>query len=191
MSAHRRARILLYATFCGILFLGLVLVARREGHTTIGVKDAQRAGQVGCAQVTAADLHRTSSHWVTLRAIVYGLLADSQGRYEHQRFLLRCPSGLTVLVVNDVSIGQRVPVRLGDVVTVRGIYVWNGLGGLVHFTHHSLGAPQGGWILDHSHVYAWISFRTKTWTGPELGGPAVDRGRVALDFAPLYPARAT
>jgi len=36
---------------------------------------------------------------------------------------------------------------MGDRVQVRGMYEWNDLGGLVHWTHNDpLGIDDGGWI---------------------------------------------
>lgn len=131
-------------------------------------RSAARQSAVGCRIVGHDFRYHRSGLWVTLRARVTRLLPDSQGRYRHQRFIVRCRNGQSILIVNDVSIGARVPVRKGDTVGVRGEYVWNERGGLVHFTHHSDTGAPGGWILWHSHVYAlvlprWTTLGTKTW----------------------------
>jgi hypothetical protein len=78
------------------------------------------------------------------------LLPDSYGRFQHQRFILRCPFGQTVLIENDVSVGQRVPVYPGATVAVHGEFVWNSQGGLIHDTH---GGSEQGWILFQGKVY--------------------------------------
>jgi hypothetical protein len=40
-----------------------------------------------------------------------------------------------------------VPVKVGDEVEVHGTYQWNGLGGIVHKTHHDdRGLHEDGWI---------------------------------------------
>jgi hypothetical protein len=108
---------------------------------------------VGCSDAAGAYGHRRSHVWLTISAPVSRLLPDADGRLRHQRFIVRCPSGLHVLIVNDVSIGERAPVRLGESVAAHGEYVWNDLGGLVHFTHHSQGGSQNGWILAAGRVY--------------------------------------
>ncbi len=54
---------------------------------------------------------------------------------------------MTILVVNDVTVGQRVPIANHAQVAVRGQYVWDRQGGMVHFTHYGNGAEPGGWIL--------------------------------------------
>lgn len=112
----------------------------------------------GCGQVSHAFVQHQSSVWLTLSAPVARTLTDSIGQFDHQRFILRCPSGQTVLIENDVSIGRRVPVRRGDLVIVHGQYIWNSLGGLVHYTHHGGGA-ESGWIALKGEIYALLHTR--------------------------------
>jgi len=92
--------------------------------------------------------HRSNVE-VTAAGAVTTILADAPGADgTHQRFILRL-TGLTqtVLVENNVSIGRRVPIAVGDDVTVHGEYVWNDQGGLIHFTHHDpVHTHEGGWI---------------------------------------------
>ena len=86
---------------------------------------------------------------VTAEGAVTRVLADESGPSGlHQRFIIRLAgSTQTVLVENNVTIGQRAPVLVGDVVMVHGEYVWNDQGGLIHFTHHDPApAHEGGWI---------------------------------------------
>lgn len=113
-----------------------------------------QARQATCIAVDALyTLHRQAP-WTVLSGRVIRLLPDAHGRYEHQRFIVRCPSGHTVLIVNDVSIGQRASVNFGDRVAVKGKFVWSAKGGLLHFTHHDdLGGP-GGWIAVADRVYS-------------------------------------
>ena len=136
----------------GFALLVVGLFYTRFNRQTVTVRDASRAGAVGCSQVATGFQKHESGIWLTVSAIIARLLPDSYGRNEHQRFIVRCPSGQTILIVNDVSIGQRVPVGMGQRVVVRGQYVWNRQGGLIHFTHHRDG--NGGWILFQGHVYA-------------------------------------
>jgi hypothetical protein len=129
-----------------VLLMASLLVLRFYHPGGVSVQQAERAGSIGCRQAASAFRLRQSGVWLTLSGQVVRLLPDEYGRFQHQRFFLACPSGQTVLIVNDTSIGRRVPVRLGDAVVVRGQYVWNAQGGLVHFTHHAQGSAQGGWI---------------------------------------------
>jgi hypothetical protein len=44
---------------------------------------------------------------------------------------------------------------MGDRVQFRGMYEWNDLGGLVHWTHHDPhGIEDGGWIRYRRKTYA-------------------------------------
>jgi hypothetical protein len=125
----------------------------RSSSTGETVSDAKRFAGVGCA--VASDLFRRheSGEWVTLSGVIQERLGDTYGRFQHQRFILGCANGTHILVVNDVSIGQRVPLVLHGRVTVRGQYVWDSQGGVVHFTHHADDGGKSGWILLGSHVY--------------------------------------
>jgi len=134
-----------------LIVAGLLLVRLLQPGPPSGA-EARRAGAVGCADVARAYGEHRSAIWLTVSAPVLRALPDSYGRFQHQRFLIRCASGQTVLIENDVTVGRRAPVRPGDTVVVRGQYVWNQLGGLIHFTHG--GGGSGGWIYVDGKVYA-------------------------------------
>jgi len=109
-----------------------------------------------CAPATADNAaverdyaEKRSTVEVTADGVVTRVLADDSGPSgAHQRFIIRLAgSTQTVLVDNNVTIGQRAPVMPGDNVIVHGEYVWNDQGGLIHFTHHDPApAHEGGWI---------------------------------------------
>jgi hypothetical protein len=127
------------------------LLASRSGSPAVPV-----AAHAGCSRLESAFSHHASGEWLSMSGRVSRLLPDQNGRYLHQRFIVRCTSGLTVLIVNDVSIGKRAPVRPGAEVAVAGQYIWNRQGGLIHFTHHASGGQPGGWILYAGRLYALV-----------------------------------
>lgn len=90
--------------------------------------------------------HR-SHVWVELGGRVARLLPDDRQGARHQRFIVQTESGVTLLVAHNIDLAQRVPVRVGDAVKLRGEYIWNRQGGILHWTHRD---PQqrhpGGWI---------------------------------------------
>jgi uncharacterized protein DUF3465 len=92
--------------------------------------------------------HRSTVE-VTGQGVVTAVLADDTGPSgRHQRFIIRLAGATqTVLIDNNVDVGQRVPVSPTDEVIIHGEYVWNDQGGLIHYTHHDP-APghEGGWI---------------------------------------------
>jgi hypothetical protein len=92
---------------------------------------------------------KRSNVQVIAQGVVTSVLADDSGPSGvHQRFIIRLAgSTQTVLVDNNVTIGQRAPVLQGNDVSVHGEYVWNDQGGLIHFTHHGPAhTHEGGWI---------------------------------------------
>ena len=61
---------------------------------------------------------------------------------------------MTVLIVHNIDLAPRVPLQVGDSVSLRGDYVWNDRGGLVHWTHHD---PAG------RHIPGWIEHRGRRY----------------------------
>jgi hypothetical protein len=138
-----------------LLLIGSLLFLREQSQgKSISVRDAERSAGVGCGRVSRPFQRHESDIWLSISGKVSRILSDELGQFRHQRFIVSCGSGQTVLVVNDVSIGQRVPVHIGDSVIVRGQYIWNTQGGLLHFTHHAQGGGQSGWIEFEHKVYS-------------------------------------
>jgi hypothetical protein len=148
---HVRSPFLLVAiAIC--LFVAAIWYAR-SSHSQESVAGARQFAHVGCVSAATLFHQHRSGRWLTLSGTVGRTLSDAYGRLHHQRFILRCQDGMTILIVNDVSLGQRVPVVPRARIAVHGQYEWDSQGGLVHFTHHENGAGPGGWILFGSRVY--------------------------------------
>jgi hypothetical protein len=111
-------------------------------------------GAAGCGAARSAFQTHRSKLWLTVSAHVTRDLADAHGTYTHQRFIVTCSGGFTLLIVNDISIGERAPAHIGDTVTVRGQYIWNDQGGLIHFTHHDPEGGPGGYIDEDGAQYS-------------------------------------
>jgi len=79
---------------------------------------------------------------------------DNQGS-RHQKFILRLPSGQTVLIAHNIDLAPRIPnLRKGDAVEFYGEYEWSERGGVVHWTHHDpKGRHIGGWLKRDGRVY--------------------------------------
>ena len=104
----------------------------------------------GEAEILRAFEQETSDLWVEAGGVVDRLLPDDTEGSRHQRFILRLPSGHTVLVSHNIDLAPRLSnLRVGDPVAFRGEYEWNARGGVIHWTHHDpQGRLPGGW-LDH------------------------------------------
>lgn len=83
------------------------------------------------------------------------LLSDDLEGSRHQRFIVRLPSGHTVLISYNIDIAPRIDaLRQGDTVRFHGEYEWNSQGGVVHWTHHDPnGSHPGGWIEHQGQRY--------------------------------------
>ncbi len=109
---------------------------------------------VGDAQIIEAQAGHRSKIEVTLSAPVKRLLPEDTRGNPHQKFLLTISNGTTVLVAHNTKLAPHVPIQEGDVVTIHGEYVWNKMGGLVHYTHHSTSRHhESGWIQFNGQQY--------------------------------------
>jgi len=95
-----------------------------------------------------------SGEWIEAGGLVSRLLRDDAEGSRHQRFVLDLRNGQTVLIAHNLDLASRVPLGLGDRVRIRGMYEWNELGGLVHWTHHDpLDVEDGGFIRYRTRLY--------------------------------------
>jgi len=83
------------------------------------------------------------------------LLTDDDDGSRHQRFVLQLRNRDTLLVAHNLDLAKRVPLGMGDRIRFRGMYEWNELGGLVHWTHRDPHGVEGG---------GWISYRRKLYS---------------------------
>jgi hypothetical protein len=116
------------------LLAGLLLAGCAPGpgsDPNAAVYEAWRA-QRSQVEVTASG---SVAHLLGLRRGPSGL---------HEGFLLHLRGaaghGLTVRVEDNVDITGEIPLAEGDEVEVRGEYVYDSRGGLIHYTHHD---PRG------------------------------------------------
>ena len=92
---------------------------------------------------------------VETTGIVEKVLKDDSSGSRHQRFIVKLPSGQTLLVAHNIDIAPRVEgIARGDTISFSGIYEPNDKGGVVHWTHHDpSGRRAPGWIEHHGHRY--------------------------------------
>ncbi|MBT8103568.1 MAG: DUF3465 domain-containing protein [Gammaproteobacteria bacterium] len=97
---------------------------------------------------------RDTGTWIEITGFVRRLLVDDDDGSRHQRFIIDIGNRATLLIAHNIDLAKRVPLGLGDRVYVRGMYEWNDLGGLVHWTHHDpLGIEDGGYVRYRRHDY--------------------------------------
>lgn len=86
---------------------------------------------------------------------VIRLLSDDTDGSRHQRFIIRLASGQTLLIAHNIDLAPRInTLKVRDRVVVKGEYIWNDLGGLIHYTHRD---PDGegfhGFIRHAQQLY--------------------------------------
>lgn len=98
---------------------------------------------------------RASNVQVAGEGVVSRILRDDTLDSPHQRFIVRLPSGLTVLVSHNIALAPRIDdLKAGDTVAFSGEYVWNEQGGLVHRTHRDpRSGLASGWLRHNGRTY--------------------------------------
>jgi hypothetical protein len=97
---------------------------------------------------------KDSGEWIEGSGLVRRLLRDDNDGSRHQRFVLDIRNGQSLLIAHNIDLAKRVPLGIGDRIRFRGMYEWNDLGGLVHWTHHDpMGVEQGGYIEFRRRIY--------------------------------------
>lgn len=113
------------------------------------------AGAAAADPAAAAFRDRADGRRIEVSGVVSRTLADDQDGSRHQRFLIRTSSGVSLLVAHNIDLAPRLEgLAGGDQVTVRGEYVWNDKGGLMHWTHLD---PRG------SHEPGYIEWRGRRY----------------------------
>lgn len=87
--------------------------------------------------------------------VVVKTLPDDNKGSRHQRFILKLPSGQTLLVAHNIDLADKIRgLKKGDTVGFYGEYEWSQQGGVIHWTHHD---PQGrhadGWLKHQGRIY--------------------------------------
>ena len=82
------------------------------------------------------------------QGVLVKVLRDDDRGSRHQRFLLRLPSGLSILIAHNIDLAPRLDgLRPGDIVSFSGECEWNEKGGVVHWTHRDpAGRHVAGWL---------------------------------------------
>lgn len=92
---------------------------------------------------------------ITGKGVVIKILADDKSGGRHQRFIIKLPSGQTLLIAHNIDLAPRIDsLQTGDSVRFYGEYLWNEKGGILHWTHHD---PQG------KHVAGWLEHNERRY----------------------------
>lgn len=99
--------------------------------------------------------NRQSDLQISATGTVTRILPDDLEGSRHQKFILRMPSGLTILVAHNIDLAPRISsLEEGDSIRFNGEYEWNSKGGVVHWTHHDpRGRHADGWLMHKGQKY--------------------------------------
>jgi hypothetical protein len=138
-----------------LLVPAVALVALYYGIRNDVPARAVAAGVSAPAQRTSPRQAPASGSQIRGSGEVVRLLADDNDGSRHQRFILRLPSGQTLLVAHNIDLAERVAgLRVGDRVEFSGEYEPNPQGGVVHWTHRDpAGRHPGGWLKHGGREY--------------------------------------
>ncbi len=136
------------------LLVGLVIYGYIENNP--GLVSSFTEESVHSEQgVTDAYQQQLSGLQVSGSGEVSHILSDDNKGSRHQRFILRLPSGDTVLVAHNIDLAPKIKdIKKGDTVQYFGQYEWNSKGGVLHWTHHDpAGRHVGGWLKHKGRTY--------------------------------------
>lgn len=133
---------LVRVTLCALALLATPLAAPAQATVAApraGARAVAGPRDTGEVALRAAASQQKRNLPIEFSAVVTKLLKDDLEGLTHQRFLVRA-AGLSILVAHNLDLAERAPVKVGDTVRLRGEYVWNNKGGVMHWTHHD---PRG------------------------------------------------
>ncbi len=111
--------------------------------------------EAGRERLAQAIRERQSDVQVRGSGTVIRLLRDDNEGSRHQKFILRLPSGGTLLVAHNIDLAPRIDdLQTGDRIEFYGEYEWNDRGGVLHWTHHDpAGRHPDGWLQHKGKRY--------------------------------------
>ncbi|MBJ7555547.1 DUF3465 domain-containing protein [Marinomonas spartinae] len=128
-------------------FIFILLVCFVSWLPTLSLADDSRLQQ-------AFELHQSDLQVEGTGRVVRILKDDTKG-IKHQRFILKLPSGQTLLVAHNIDLAPKImDLKKGDTVEFYGEYEWNRKGGVLHWTHRD---PH------HRHVDGWLKHNGRTY----------------------------
>lgn len=122
-----------------VIFLAIIFATSEPPHPETQIRDYFE--------------QKVSDQQVKVFGRVLRILPDDNDGSRHQKFII-LTNDLSVLIVHNIDLAPRVPIKKDDYVWVYGEYEWNEKGGLIHWTHKD---PKG------THPNGFITHKKKTY----------------------------
>ena len=149
MAVHRRPSPLRRYRRAALALALLLPIAGCGAHSLTEQADNKRICGAYAGQLTDGE--------VVGEGTVHGILGTRRGPSgEHEGFLLQLDGDcdLVLKVETNTDITGPVPLHEGERVTVKGVYIFNAMGGLIHWTHHDpRGRHDNGYVLADGKLY--------------------------------------
>ncbi len=111
--------------------------------------------QAYSSTLTNAINNKKSDVIVQTKATVIKILKDDLEGHKHQKFIVKIPTGQTILVAHNIDLAPRIPnLKKGSHIELKGEYEWNNKGGIIHWTHDD---------PNNHHTHGWIKFNNKLY----------------------------
>lgn len=85
---------------------------------------------------------------------VVKILPDDTSGLEHQKWIVQLSNGKLVEAVYNTDMCPHVPLQVGDVVAMGGMFIWTEQGPMIHWLHHD---PRGnrpdGYVMVNGTYY--------------------------------------
>lgn len=89
----------------------------------------------------------------TMRGTVSILLPDDMNGLKHQLFRFKTPDGNTVQCAHNIDLAPYIPLKVGDPVEIKGVFIDEKPYDVIHWTHHDPKGGEGGYVKHSGKLY--------------------------------------
>lgn len=134
----------------GFLSVFAFVFAVSSAHAVSRLPEGHPHEEIAIAITNRAHLYYVEA----LNVQVVKLLPDDDDGRPHQNWVFRLANGLEVRAIYNIDMGERVPLRVGDVISVGGELRWSKRGAIIHWLHADPNERRpDGYVLHRGERY--------------------------------------
>lgn len=122
------------------MFVGFSAQAKNRPGGTYPKPPVAMGAQNDSDLVRAVNDRRNVNFVEGHNVVVSRLLPDDKAGLPHQRWYVKLSNGAEVFAVYNIDLGQRIPMKIGDVMSLGGEFKMTNVGPLIHWLHYD---PSG------------------------------------------------